>query len=189
MFFVLRISSEAANLRLMASLPKFRLRIQAFLLGTSLLLASCQAGMQTIAGNGLQVSPEASERVKSEKPGEYFIGRRLAAKRYYFWGYVKKPGENWEQAKLVMLNEKSQLAPDRARDAIGSDNNFEYRLSGYFSRDHVYEPTSGRFFPEFVLERADLIDSNPPAIFAPDFVEQQKMFAHWPPGTLEPGVP
>jgi hypothetical protein len=166
-----------------------RCGIQGFLLGIWLLFTSCQTDTLATAGNGLRVSSEASERAKTEPPGEYFVGRRLVGKRYYFWGYVKKPGENWEQAKLVMLNEKSQLAPDRARGAIGSDNNFEYRLYGYFSGDRVYEPASGRFFPEFVLKKAELIDSNPPTIFPPNYVEQQKMFANWPLGALEPGTP
>jgi hypothetical protein len=166
-----------------------RCGIQLFLFGNCLLFTGCQTGTLATAGNGLQASLEASERIKAESPGEYFVGRRLVGKRYYFWGYVKKPRENWTQAKLVMLNEKAQLAPDRARGAIGSDNNFEYRLYGYFSGDRVYEPASGRFFSEFVLKRAELIDSNPSTIFPPNFVEQQKMFANWPLGTLEPGAP
>jgi hypothetical protein len=162
------------------------LKIVAFLGG--FFLAGCQTISPTSAGNGLQVSPEAAERAKTEQPGDYFIGRRLVGQHFYFWGYVKKPGDSWDRAKLVMLNEKIALAPDRARNAVGSDNNFEYRLYGYFSGDHVYEAASGRFFPEFVLKKAELIDSKPPAIFPPNIVEQQKMFVNWPRGTLEPGV-
>jgi hypothetical protein len=151
-------------------------------------LAGCQIISPSAAGNGLQVSPEAAERAKAEQPGDYFIGRRLVGQHFFFWGYVKKSGESWDRAKLVMLNEKIALAPDRARNAVGSDNNFEYRLYGYFSGDHVYESASGRFLPEFVLKKAELIDSKPPAIFPPNIVEQQKMFVNWPRGTLEPGI-
>jgi hypothetical protein len=170
-----------------AKASRFGPRIEAFL--CTLLFASCQTTSPTTGGNGLQVSPEAADRAKSEQPGDYFIGRRLVGQPFYFWGYVKKPGESWNRAKLVMLNEKIALAPDRERHAIGSDNNWEYRLYGYFSGDHVYEATSGRFFPEFVLKKAELIDSTPPALFPPDFLPQQKMFANWPRGALEPGVP
>src|ERR1700741_324418 len=126
-----------------AKASRFGPRIEAFL--CTLLFASCQTTSPTTGGNGLQVSPEAADRAKSEQPGDYFIGRRLVGQPFYFWGYVKKPGESWNRAKLVMLNEKIALAPDRARHAIGSDNNWEYRLYGYFSGDHVYEATSGRF--------------------------------------------
>ena len=163
-----------------------RLRIEALL--WALLLTGCQNTSSTTARNGLQVSSEAAQRAKAEQPGDYFIGRRLVGQPFYFWGYVKKTTESWDRAKLVMLNEKLALAPDRARHAIGSDNNFEYRLYGYFSGDHVYEASSGRFFPEFVLKKAELIDSKPPAIFPPNNVAEQKMFANWPRGTLEPGV-
>jgi hypothetical protein len=171
----------------MSKVSMFDPRIQVFL--CAFLFAGCQATSPTTGDNGLRPNPEAAERAKSEQPGDYFIGRRLAAQPFYFWGYVKKPGESWDRAKLVMLNEKIALAPDRARHAIGSDNNCEYRLYGYYSGDHVYEAASGRFFPEFVLRKAVLIESKPPAIFPPNFLPQQKMFANWPRGALEPGIP
>ncbi len=128
-------------IKVLRSLPRVEAFFCAFLLG------GCETISSTGVSNGLQVSPEASERVKSEQIGDYFIGRRLVGQHFYFWGYVKKP-----------------------------------------SGDRVYESASGRFFPEFVLKKAELIDSNPPAIFPPNVVEQQKMFVNWPRGTLEPGV-
>ncbi len=50
-----------------------------------------------------------------------------------------------------MFNEQKVLAPDRQQGRLGTDNNFEYRLTGYFSGDTVYEPASDGFYPEFVL--------------------------------------
>ncbi len=94
-------------IKVLRSLP----RVEAFF--CAFLLAGCETISSTGVSNGLQVSPEASERVKSEQIGDYFIGRRLVGQHFYFWGYVKKPGENWDRAKLVMLNEKITLAPDR----------------------------------------------------------------------------
>ena len=64
-----------------------------------------------------------------------------------------------------MFNEQKTLAPDRARNAIGSDNNYEYRLSGYFSGEKVYEPASDTFYPEFVLAGASVTSTNPPLIY------------------------
>ena len=81
------------------------------------------------------------------------------------WGWVKKPGEPWKQSQLVMFNEQKKLAPDRELKKIGSDNNYEYRLNGYFSREKVYEPASDSFYPEFVLNSATVISTNAPLIF------------------------
>ena len=61
-----------------------------------------------------------------------------------------------------MLNEKQKLAPDRERLEFGGDNNYEYKLYGYFSGDKVYEPASNGIYPEFVLKGYELISMNPP---------------------------
>jgi hypothetical protein len=103
--------------------------------------------------------------IANEAPGNYFIGYRFYKVDYKMWGWVKKPGETWKQSQLVMLNEQKMLAPDRARNAIGSDNNYEYRLSGYFSGEKVYEPASDTVYPEFVLTGASVLSTNPPLIF------------------------
>ena len=66
---------------------------------------------------------------------------------------------------MVMLNEKAKLAPDRERLEFGADNNYEYKLYGYFSGDKVYEPASNGIYPEFVLKGYELISANPPPIF------------------------
>ena len=106
-----------------------------------------------------------AQSIAAEQPGDYFIGRRFYHRNYFFWGYVRKPQQPWSTAQLVMLNEQKALAPDRAANAIGSDNNIEYRLTGYFSGQTVYEPASNRFYPEFVLTGYQTISGNPPRIF------------------------
>jgi hypothetical protein len=68
-----------------------------------------------------------------------------------------------------MLNEKQKLAPDREKLDFGSDNNYEYKLYGYFSGDKVYEPASNTIYPEFVLKNYELISTNPPPIFSSQF--------------------
>ena len=106
-----------------------------------------------------------AQRIAAEPTGDYFIGRRYYKPDYKFWGYVRKPGQPWSTAELVMLNEKQKLAPDRERLEFGSDNNYEYKLYGYFSGDKVYEPASNGIYPEFVLKGYELISTNPPPIF------------------------
>jgi hypothetical protein len=105
------------------------------------------------------------DAIRQEAPGNYFVGRRYYKKDYKFWGYVRKPGEQWNTAKLVMLNEQSKLAPDRELGTLGSDNNSEYKLYGEFSGQTVYEPASNGFYPEFNLKAYELRSVAPANIF------------------------
>lgn len=122
---------------------------------------------------GCQVAPSIDvrrraamiEAIKAEPPGDYYVGRRYYKKDYKFWGYVRRPGEMWDKARMVMLNEHTRYAPDRQQGRLGMDNGYEYRLYGEFSGDRVYEPASNRFFPEFVLHDYDLLTTDPGPIF------------------------
>src|SRR5438034_8411964 len=131
-----------------------------FLLG-ALLLVSCETVPQGIQ----QARIEMAQHIAAEQPGDYYIGRRYYKPDFKFWGYVRRPSQPWSTAQLVMLNEKEKLAPDRERVEFGSDNNYEYKLYGYFSGDKVYEPASNSVYPEFVLKGYELISTNPPPIF------------------------
>lgn len=104
--------------------------------------------------------------IRAEQPGNYFIGRRFYKQDYKMWGWIREPGKPWSTARLVMLNEQRKLAPDRAQNRLGIDNDYEYRLEGHFSGDRVYEPASNRIYPEFVLTGYELRSTNPPMIFA-----------------------
>lgn len=124
------------------------------------------AGCQTTNLGGTQYARTAMlGAIKTEEPGNYFIGRRYYKKDYKFWGFVRKPGESWSQAKLVMLNEQQRLAPDREGGDLGSDNNYEYKLYGHFSGDTVYEPASNGKYPEFVLKSFELRSKDPANIY------------------------
>src|SRR5438874_2889507 len=131
------------------------------LLFGTLFFGGCEAVPQGIQ----QARIEMAQRIAAEPAGDYFIGRRYYKPDYKFWGYVRRPGQPWSTAEMVMLNEKQKLAPDRERLEFGSDNNYEYKLYGYFSGDKVYEPASNGIYPEFVLTNYQLISTNPPAIF------------------------
>jgi hypothetical protein len=126
-----------------------------------LFLNSCQTVPQGIQ----QARIEMAQRIAVETPGDYYIGRRYYKPDYKFWGYVRRPGQSWTTAQLVMLNEKQKLAPDRERLEFGSDNNYEYKLYGEFSGDKVYEPASNSVYPEFTLKGYELISQNPAPIF------------------------
>jgi hypothetical protein len=103
--------------------------------------------------------------IAAEPPGQYYVGRRYYKVDYKFWGFVRKPGESWATAKMVMLNEQDKLAPDRELGKLGSDNGYEYKLYGDFTGDTVYEPASNAFYPEFKLKGYELKNVSPGPIF------------------------
>ena len=148
----------------MAKLPSKRL-LRFSMWGAAFATAFFLNGCETPVSGIQQAKINMAQRIAAEGQGDYYIGRRYFKPDFKFWGYVRRPGQPWSTAKLVMLNEKQKLAPDRAQLKFGSDNNFEYKLYGSFSGDTVYEPASNRMYPEFVLRNFELISQNPPPIF------------------------
>jgi len=122
-------------------------------------------GCQTVDPDTLARQQAIAASIAREQPGDYFIGRRFFKNDYKMWGWVRKPGQPWNTAQLVMFNEQRTLAPDRQAGTLGSDNNYEYRLRGFFSGESVYEPASNTIYPEFVLTGYELKDQAPPLIF------------------------
>jgi hypothetical protein len=125
-----------------------------------LFLAGCTS---TNSGGAARAAMNAA--IRNEPPGNYFVGRRMYKQDYKVWGWVREPGRLWNSSRLVMLNEQRMLAPDRSRNAIGSDHNTEYKLFGSFSGETVYEPASDRFYPEFVLTGSEVLSLSPPDIY------------------------
>src|SRR6516165_8598342 len=117
------------------------------------------AGCQTEPTASQSAKTQMAQRIAAELPGDYYIGRRYFKPDFKFWGYVRKPGQPWSTSQLVMLNEKKKLAPDRAEWKFGADNNYEYKLNGYFSGEKVYEPASNRVYPEFVVTGFEVIST------------------------------
>ena len=132
------------------------------------LLLLALAGCESPQLSGLRAAQLAQRNsVYSEPPGDYFVGRRYFNPNYKFWGYVRRPGQPWRNAQLVVFNEKQKLAPDREENQFGADNNYQYRLYGRFTGENVYEPMSNKIVPEFLLTGAEVTDRNPPSIFPP----------------------
>jgi len=138
--------------------------LRAFAFALSIvILAGCET-VETV-DTGAASRAAMNEAIRREPPGNYFVGRRMYKVEYKVWGWVRQPGKPWSTAKLVVLNEQRVLAPDRARGKVGSDNNYEYRLTGYFSGETVYEPASNGFYPEFIFLGAEVKSTNPPNIY------------------------
>ncbi len=137
-----------------------------FLLSINILvLALILAGCESVPKGIQQARTAMTQQIQSEPPGDYFIGRRYYKPDYKFWGYVRKPGQPWSTAQLVMLNETLKLAPDREELSFGRDNNYEYKLTGNFTGDSVYEPASNAVYPEFLVKSFQLISVSPSPIF------------------------
>lgn len=87
-----------------------------------------------------------------------------------FWGYVKRPEDRWERARLVIMDERNGVRlPDRAEVApgppfTGDDHNFEYELSGRFTGQTAYDPNSDLELPLFSAESFHLLRRNPEAL-------------------------
>jgi len=150
--------------------------IQVFFAFESCLTLFFFAGCGTTEPSRIQQARvDQAAKIAAEPPGDYFIGHRyFKGSVYKFWGYVRKPGQPWSTAKLVVFNEKEKLAPDREKLSFGSDNNYEYKLWGAFSGQTVYEPASNGFYPEFVLKKYELISTNPPPIFKSQYSDRAR---------------
>lgn len=123
------------------------------------------------------VSPQVQERnarIAQEPRGDYYIGRRYFVRGSRVWGWIRQPGEVWNDARLTVINERNRLLPDRVKEGSvsngryqGYDHNREYRLTGYFTNDRVYDPTTNLILPEFVLQSYELVDRDPGFLFEP----------------------
>ncbi len=140
-----------------------KFEIPRLLAGVCLLLIL--TGCETV-DVGAASRAEMNAAILSEPPGDYFVGRRMYKQDYKMWGWVREPGKPWKTAKHVMLNEQIKLAPDREAGKIGSDNNYEYRLTGGFSGQLIYEPASDQFYPEFILKGYELKSTTPGRIYS-----------------------
>ncbi|MEO5721557.1 MAG: hypothetical protein ABIR71_08815 [Chthoniobacterales bacterium] len=134
------------------------------LVAVTIFLGAC-AGPTTGGIQNSRAAANVAASIAAEVPGNYWIGRRYYKPQFKVWGYVRRPGQPWGTAQLVMMNEKQKLAPDREANQLGSDNNYEYKLYGDFSGDKVYEPASNSILPEFVLKSYELVSTNPPQIY------------------------
>jgi hypothetical protein len=146
--------------------------VRFLLLGLPLILSHCGS-----LGGGNMGGPTKEERsaaIASEPTGNFFYGRRYYVKKTRFWGYVREPRQSWSRAKLVILREDKMHAPDRLPEdgpdgqSYGFDQNFEYRLKGFYTGKDAYDPNSNQFLPEFMLTGYEVVNRKPGWLFSPD---------------------
>ncbi|MGY8640905.1 MAG: hypothetical protein ACKVJU_07420 [Verrucomicrobiales bacterium] len=142
-----------------------------------LLFTSCQTTGGGSGGGGFNSNHPAvkarNAEIALEPRGDYYIGRRWWTEGTRFWGYLRKPGQPWSQAKLVIINEAIAHTPDRLAETPvsgpkhGFDHNYEYRMYGNFTGAQVYDPNSNLKLPEFQLTRYEQLSQNPGFLFQP----------------------
>ncbi len=129
------------------------------------------------AGPGNMGGPTVEERnakIASEPTGDFYYGRRYFIEKTRFWGYLREPRQPWSRAKLVIFKEDKKHNPDRMSEngppgqRYAFDNNYEYRIRGYYLPEPTYEPNSNQFLPTFMLTGYDVVDRNPGWLFRPD---------------------
>jgi hypothetical protein len=147
-------------------------RLLCLLLACCSLLPSCGTTGGGSDGPGLAARNAA---ILAEPRGEWFIGRRYFTNKVRYWGYLRRPGQLWDDAKLVVMDERrGSRQPDRLPEnpagggqAHGYDHNYEYRIWGHFTGRVCYDPNSDRELPLFAASRFEVINPNPGFLFKP----------------------
>lgn len=113
--------------------------------------------------------------ILAEPRGDWFIGRRYFTQKVRYWGYVRRPGQLWEDAKLVVMDENRGVSqPDRLPEspsggdnAHGYDHNYEYRIWGSFTGQICYDPNSDRELPLFAARKFEVVSRAPGFLWSP----------------------
>lgn len=135
-----------------------------------------QCGLMSSSGvkMGGPTLEQRNAAIAAEPTGDFYYGRRYHVEKTRFWGYLRKPRESWNNAQLVMMREDQKRVPDRLPEdgpegaRFAYDQNYEYRIWGYYTGRKVYEPNSNQILPEFRLINYELLNRNPGWLFGPD---------------------
>ena len=145
----------------------------------ALLMNSCATGGGTSGGTygspnmGGPPADVRAAQIASEPTGSFYYGRRYHVHKTRFWGYLRKPRQNANFAKLVLFNESKKRNPDRLPETgpvgqrYGYDQNYEYKIYGYYTGEKVYEVNSNQILPEFMLTGYELVNRKPGWLFSP----------------------
>lgn len=112
-------------------------------------------------------------QIAAEPQGDYYIGRRYHVPYTRFWGYLRKPGQSWRTAQLVMMDESKLHTPDRGpepplKNAVyGTDQNVEYIVRGDFTGRVAYDSATDKAYPLFLATGYDVRKRKPGFLFTP----------------------
>lgn len=139
----------------------------------------CQCAGPTPGGNfgppnmGGPTEAERQAQIASEPTGDFYYARRYYVEKTRFWGYLRKPRQSADSAKLVIFKEDRKRSPDRLPEngppgaRYGFDHNFQYRIRGNYTGEEAYDPNSNQFLPVFMLTGYEVVDRDPGWLFSP----------------------
>ena len=147
-------------------------------LACAALLASCASSGggsgygRVSAAEGKRLEAERAAEIEAEPRGDYYIGRRYYVRRIHAWGYLRRPGQPWSTAKVVIMNESAKRVPDRLPEfgtgkVFGFDHNYEYKIRGSFTGRTIYDPNANARLPEFRPTSIEILDESPGFLFKP----------------------
>ena len=148
-----------------------------------------------------QALQEREAAIAAEQPGDYYIGRRYYIPYTRLWGYLRRPGESWRTAKLVMMDEHTIHQPDRGPEpplkhaVFGTDDNVEYAITGKFTGKQAYEPSTNLVLPLFRATSYRVLNRKPGFLFKPsesrsdDFITLDPRIMPDPQACAAAGVP
>ncbi len=138
------------------------------------LMAVAAPSCTTSGGAGGPMLAARDAQILAEPRGDYYIGRRYFTDKTRYWGYVRKPGQLWDKAVLVLMDERrGRLTPDRLLEqpstgnAHGYDHNYEYKISGAFTGQQAYDPNADMILPLFAATNYEVISAKPGFLFTP----------------------
>ncbi len=126
--------------------------------------------------------------IAAEPKGDYYIGRRYYVPLTRFWGYLREPGQSWRHSKLVIMDESAVRTPDRGYEppvsgaTFGKDANVEYTLTGSYTGEKAYDPSTDQILPVFKATSYSVRNEKPGFLFKPS-EEYNKEFV-----TLVPSI-
>ncbi len=111
--------------------------------------------------------------IAAEPKGDYYIGRRYYIPLTRFWGYLRRPGQSWREAKLVIMDESIVRTPDRGYEPpvegaiFGKDANKEYTITGSYTNERAYDSATNQILPVFKATSYTLRNEEPGFLFKP----------------------
>ncbi len=139
-----------------------------FITAACLLLAQCNTLRSDCEAVNLR-----EQEIAAEPRGDYYIGRRYYVPITRFWGYLRRPGQSWREAKLVIMDESAVRTPDRGYEppvkgsTYGHDANMEYRICGSYTGAKAYDPSINQILPVFKATSYTLTNEQPGFLFKP----------------------
>ncbi len=116
---------------------------------------------------------EREREIAAETKGDYYIGRRYYIPLTRFWGYLRKPGQSWRDSQLVIMDESLIRTPDRGYEppvkgaTFGRDANVEYTLTGHYTGEKAYDPSTDQVLPVFKASSYTIRNAKPGFLFKP----------------------